>query len=129
MKQAITSLTVLAIAITPNLANANQTQQKINIVKSVYNEAKRTDDSMAAIMRHATPGLRNHYNRTTICDNDPLWGNQDPQTNAAVKVSNASNGRVKATFKQYGQTATNYFKFKCTGNTCKISDISFYSCE
>lgn len=118
-----------AIFIFSTNAHANTNQQKINIVKKIYQEANQGKNWDNILLKYADNKFKSRIQNRTYCDADALWGNQDPQTPTKVSVISASNGRVKATFKQYGQTEVNHFTFTCKGSVCKVSNVELYSCE
>lgn len=130
MKQVITSLTVLAIAITPNLANANQAenQKKIAVVKKVYQNIHRSRHS--TIMNNATPNFKQavQYDSAITPDgymNCQTWdmlGGTDPMIRQ-VKYTVLKNGKVRATYKNYGKSEYNDFQLQKINGKYLISDI------
>ncbi|WP_294033219.1 hypothetical protein [uncultured Moraxella sp.] len=129
MKQAITSLTVLAIAITPNLANANQAenQKKITVVKKVYQNINKRH---TIIINNATPDFKQaiRYDDAITPDgemNCQAWdmvGGVDPKIRQ-VKYTVLKNGKVRATFKNYGKTEYNDFQLQKVNGKYLIADI------
>lgn len=122
-------LLLVTLSICSINAYANTNQQKINIVNQVYKEANQGKDWDSILLKYADNNFKSHINKREFCDADALWGNQDPEVPVKVSVTPASNGKVKATFKQYGETMVNHFSFSCQGNTCKIKSVEYYSCE
>lgn len=142
MKQAITSLTVLAIAITPNLANANQAenQKKIAVVKKVISNL---DKRMNTVLANATPELKKvsqqaaktsaRYAHAT-CAAWYIIGGQDRGSQKFItqsaKYTVLKNGEVKATFRTFHdspEVSTVIFKFQKSGKRQLISD--FYNSD
>lgn len=129
MKQAITSLIVLAIAITPNLANANQAenQKKIAVVKKVYQNIHKRSNT---IMNNATPNFKQavQYDDAITpdegmnCQSWDMLGGPDPMIRQ-VKYTVLKNGKVRATYKNYGKSEYNDFQLQKINGKYLISDI------
>lgn len=138
MKQAITSLAILAIAITPNLANANQAenQKKIAVVKKVISNL---DKRMNTVLANATPELKKvsqqaaktsaRYTHVSCAAWD-IIGGQDYDSQKLVtqsaKYTVLKNGEVKVTFRTFydsPEVNTVIFEFKKSGKRYLISDF------
>lgn len=138
MKQVITSLIVLAIAITPNLANANQAenQKKIAVVKKVVSNL---DNRTNTILTNAAPELKkvaqqaekiaSRYD-TVTCAAWDIVGGQDYDSQKLVtqsaKYSVLKNGNARVTFRTFHDSPeanTVIFKFQKSGKRQLITDI------
>lgn len=129
MKQLVGLATVLAIAITPNLANANQAenQKKIALVKKIYQNINKRH---TVIINNATPNFKQavQYDNAITPDgymNCQTWdmlGGTDPMIRQA-KYTVLKNGKVRATYKNYGKSEYNDFQLQKINGKYLISDI------
>lgn len=105
-------------------ALANDTA-KVALVKRMYQEARSDIPGIEVVGKYADGALKRLIqNRDGDClEADPMWGNQDPQTNARVNVSLLGNGKVRASFAQYGQRMNVTYTLNCSGSACKVSNV------
>lgn len=81
---------------------------KIRLVKKIYQEASRDDESGVKILnRYADDSLKKAIRTASrsadLCiEADPIWSSQDPETEVKVNVSALPNGKIRAGFKQWG---------------------------
>lgn len=142
MKQLVGLATVLTMAITPNLANANQAenQKKIAVVKKVISNL---DKRMNTVLANATPELKKvsqqaaktsaRYTHVSCAAWD-IIGGQDYDSQKLVtqsaKYTVLKNGEVKVTFRTFDDSPevnTVIFEFKKSGKRYLISD--FYNSD
>lgn len=142
MKQLIGLATVLTMAITPNLANANQAenQKKIAVAKKVISNL---DKRMNTVLANATPELKKvsqqaaktsaRYTHVSCAAWD-IIGGQDYDSQKLVtqsaKYTVLKNGEVKVTFRTFDDSPevnTVIFEFKKSGKRYLISD--FYNSD
>lgn len=129
MKKFFYPTLLASLAIIPLTANAKQTpnQQKISVVKKVYQNLDQRQD---IISNNASPTLKltlDHDIASTPADGIPCqdWGyigGQDPIIRN-IKYTVLKNGNVRATFKNHGQTEYNDFQFKQVNGKYLINDI------
>ncbi|MFD1244561.1 hypothetical protein [Paralysiella testudinis] len=132
LKKGITmqKIIIAALTMSASLAMANDAL-KIKTVQSLYRSASQGVDSAVVLERNADASLKQAYRHADkverqggMCiEEDPMFGNQDPQTKAKVTVTVLQNGLTQAKFKQYGQNQTINYKLSCTGNACKVNDV------
>lgn len=102
---------------------------KVTLVKQIYREAvANPDSSMDILKKYADTSLkqaiRKSENAEEIClEADPIWNSQDPEITKKIKVSELSNGKVRASFSQYGSRVNVDYSVNCTGHSCKITDV------
>lgn len=112
-----------ALSISP-LASANDAG--VTLVQKMYQEARHSS-GIDVVQKYADAGLRKalrSQNDDNLCiDSDPMWGNQDPDTDAKVNVRSAGKGKVRASFLQYGRRTNVTYTVNCSGSSCKISNV------
>ena len=102
---------------------------KIRLVKKIYQEASRDDESGVKVLnRYADDSLKKAIRTTSrsadLCiEADPIWNSQDPETEVKVSVSAFSNGKIRASFKQWGHPTKVDYSVSCSGNVCKVTDV------
>ncbi|QEY24241.1 hypothetical protein [Neisseria animalis] len=124
MKKFIFTLCIAGIA-----GNALANEAAVNLVQRMYGEAAKGRAGIEVVAKYADSGLKQAIRRADASDmlcvgEDPMWGNQDPQTRAKVTVKSAGGNKVSASFKQYGQNVRRSYTVNCKGGSCKVSDVS-----
>lgn len=134
MKKLVGLVTVLAVAITPNLANANQAekQKKIAVVKKIY---QNIDNRHNTIPNLSTADFRNllivgqEYGEVGCTPWDWVGGQDHSQAvvNRTTKYQVLTNGDVKVSYKlmKNSKTYSNIFKMKKVGGKYQINDIYY----
>ena len=123
-----TLLTVSLLAATSVAWAADST--KVALIKQVYREAAaRPDNSLNILKKYADNNLkqaiRTGEKAEGVClDADPNWNSQDPQVTRKISVTELGNGKVRASFTQYGSRVNVDYLLNCAGGSCKISDVS-----
>lgn len=102
---------------------------QISVVKSIYKEAKRSDDDTAILSRYADSSLRTalrqaaQYEEQTgmIClEASPIWNSQDPNKHAKITFTNAGTNKVKVNIAKQGSVI---YSLNCTGSNCRVNDV------
>jgi len=123
---AIFVMNLSAMAATSN----TQDTAKAALIKTMYEQDVKNEGSAAPILaKFANPKLtaalkleQDYFDKNQeICgaDVDVIWDSQDPDY-VMPKLS-AENGKIKAHLNQGSDV---YFDVDCSGNTCKISDVT-----
>lgn len=98
----------------------------VNLVQKMYQEA-RYNAGIHVVAKYADGSLkkaiRNQPSGELCFGADPMWDNQDPDTNASVKVTSLGNGKVRASFAQYGRRQHVTYSLKCSGSSCKVANV------
>ena len=103
------------------------------VVEKIYQQASVNSDSLAILKKHADASFLKaiavaERKGAECMDSDPIWGNQDPQTNAKVSFTRSGN-QVTARFKQYDQMTQVRYALTCNGNQCAVSDVNKYKSQ
>lgn len=97
----------------------------VNLVQKMYKEA-RYNAGIHVVAKYADGSLKKairNQGGDACVGADPMWDNQDPDTNAPVKVTSLGNGKVRASFVQYGQRQNVTYSLKCSGSSCKVANV------
>lgn len=102
---------------------------KIHLVKKIYQEASHDDEPGVKILnRYADASLKKAIRTASrsadLCvEADPIWNSQDPETEVKINVSALPNGKIRASFKQWGSPVKVDYSVNCFGNVCKVTDV------
>ncbi len=124
----------LLLLLAPPLGASPNDDQKhpeeIALVRKLYEEA-RSGNGGEILVKYADRSLKEafaaearfHESTDSICiDADPVWESQDPITDVKVEVRALRNGKIRASFEQYGRVDIDY-TVNCAGGRCRISDL------
>ena len=124
-------LAITGLGLVSNVAWANN-QAKIATVKKVYSMALNDAIHQDPLYTYGDKSLRQAWNNIDaekyyecVADYNLVVQGQDFDFKASsVKYTVLQNGRVRASFKNFGTPSRVDYTLTCSGNSCKISDIS-----
>ncbi len=120
---------LLASMLTVFSVNVWADTAQMSIVKSIYQEAKRSDDDSAILSRYADSSFRNALRKAAtyeeqtgmLClDSSLIWIGQDFNKRAKITFSNVGTNKVKANIAKQGSVI---YSFNCSNGSCRITDV------
>lgn len=121
---------IFAISLPAAAASSSQDAAKLSTVKTMYQQDISNEGSVTPVLtKFASPELaqalkleQDYFDKTQmICGTgaDVIWDSQDPDF-VMPKLS-AQNGKIKAHLSHGSEV---YYQLECTGDTCKINDVT-----
>lgn len=119
-------LAITGLGLVSNVAWANN-QAKIATVKKVYSMALNEANRQDPLYVYGDKSLRQALTQGSyecIGANLVVQGQDFDFKASSVKYTVLQNGRVRASFKNFGTPSRVDYTLTCSGNSCKISDVS-----
>lgn len=119
-------LAITGLGLVSNGAWANN-QAKIATVKKVYSMALNEANRQSPLYVYGDKSLRQALTQDgddCIGANPVVQGQDFDFKASSVKYTVLQNGRIRASFKNFGVPSRVDYTLTCSGNTCKISDVS-----
>lgn len=146
MKKSLCALTLLAVSMTPALANNGNL--KVKTVKNMYNAAIKSSiseqdtDTLSTLFKYSDKNLQNAIalSRVSRMSDDGMDFSKchsayetliiNPSNGFAIEEAQSinykvlNNGKVRASVKYTSEyTGLKDFSLTCSGNSCKITDV------